>query len=56
LQITVAIIGPYGPERLLPALDSGDHLHPSPAGYAAMAEAIPLSLLSPQGNLQPKLR
>jgi lysophospholipase L1-like esterase len=47
---------PNHPERLLPALDSGDHLHPSPAGYAAMAEAIPLSLLSPQGNLQSKLR
>lgn len=33
-------------ERLLPAYDSGDHLHPSPAGYAAMAEAIPLSMFS----------
>jgi lysophospholipase L1-like esterase len=36
---------PEHPERLLAAFDSGDHLHPSPAGYAAMAEAIPLSLL-----------
>ena len=35
---------PAHPERLLPAYDCGDHLHPSPAGYAAMAEAIPLSL------------
>lgn len=35
---------PEHPERLLPAYDSGDHLHPSPAGYAAMAEAVPLSL------------
>jgi lysophospholipase L1-like esterase len=24
--------------------DSGDHLHPSPAGYRAMADAIPLEL------------
>jgi lysophospholipase L1-like esterase len=32
-------------ERLLPAYDGGDHLHPSPAGYRAMGEAIPLSLL-----------
>ncbi|MGA8025775.1 MAG: SGNH/GDSL hydrolase family protein [Bryobacteraceae bacterium] len=31
-------------ERLLPAFDSGDHLHPSPAGYAAMANAVPLSM------------
>jgi lysophospholipase L1-like esterase len=27
-------------ERLLPAYDSGDHLHPSPAGYRAMGEAV----------------
>jgi len=37
---------PARPDRLLPVYDSGDHLHPSPAGYAAMAEAIPLSLFS----------
>jgi lysophospholipase L1-like esterase len=35
---------PAHPERLRPAYDSGDHLHPSPAGYAAMAKAIPLAL------------
>jgi lysophospholipase L1-like esterase len=34
---------PQQPDRLLPAYDSGDHLHPSPAGYKAMGEAIPLS-------------
>ena len=28
---------PAHPERMLPAYDSGDHLHPSPAGYSAMA-------------------
>jgi lysophospholipase L1-like esterase len=39
-----AMRDPQHPDRLLPAFDSGDHLHPSPAGYAAMAEAIPLSL------------
>jgi lysophospholipase L1-like esterase len=37
---------PHNPPRLLPAYDSGDHLHPSPAGYRAMAEAIPLSLFN----------
>ena len=36
---------PAHPDRLLPAYDCGDHLHPSPAGYKAMAEAIPLALL-----------
>ena len=35
---------PQHPDRLSPAFDGGDHLHPSPAGYAAMGEAIPLSL------------
>jgi lysophospholipase L1-like esterase len=37
---------PDHPDRLLPAFDSGDHLHPSPAGYAAMAQAVPLSLFT----------
>jgi lysophospholipase L1-like esterase len=32
------------PDRLRADYDSGDHLHPSPAGYRAMAEAIPLEL------------
>jgi len=37
---------PHQPDRMLPAFDSGDHLHPSPAGYRAMAESIPLSLFT----------
>ena len=37
---------PEHPNRLLPAYDCGDHLHPSPAGYKAMGDAIPLSLFS----------
>lgn len=37
---------PSHPDRLLPAFDSGDHLHPSPAGYAAMAETIPVSIFA----------
>jgi lysophospholipase L1-like esterase len=35
---------PAHPARLLPAYDSGDHLHPNDAGYRAMANAIDLSL------------
>ncbi len=31
--------------RLLPAYDSGDHLHPNDAGYAAGANAIPFLVL-----------
>ncbi|MGD0629986.1 MAG: SGNH/GDSL hydrolase family protein, partial [Terracidiphilus sp.] len=38
---------PQHPEHLLSAYDSGDHLHPSPAGYRAMGEAVPLSLFAP---------
>lgn len=30
------------PLQLNPAYDSGDHLHPGPAGYKAMGDAIPL--------------
>lgn len=35
------------PANLLPAYDSGDHLHLSPAGYHAMADAIDLNLFTP---------
>lgn len=31
---------PADPVELLPAYDSGDHLHPSDAGYLAMARSI----------------
>jgi lysophospholipase L1-like esterase len=33
---------PDRPDRLLPAYDSGDHLHPNDAGYRAMAAAVDL--------------
>jgi len=35
---------PARPTQFLPAYDSGDHLHPSDAGYKAMGEAIDLAL------------
>lgn len=35
---------PARPDHIRADFDSGDGLHPSPAGYRAMAEAIPLSL------------
>jgi hypothetical protein len=37
---------PRSPDRLLPKFDSGDHLHPSPAGYSAMGKAVPLSFFT----------
>ncbi|WP_128804076.1 MULTISPECIES: SGNH/GDSL hydrolase family protein [unclassified Streptomyces] len=36
---------PYDPERMLPALDSGDHLHPNDKGMQAMADAVDLKSL-----------
>ena len=41
-----AVRDPRHPGRMLPAEDSGDHLHPSPAGYRAMAAAIALELFT----------
>ncbi|WP_298093490.1 GDSL-type esterase/lipase family protein, partial [uncultured Sphingomonas sp.] len=38
---------PVHPDRLAPQYDSGDHLHPSEAGYRAMGEAVPLGLFAP---------
>jgi lysophospholipase L1-like esterase len=37
---------PQNPARLLPAYDSGDHLHPSPAGYKVMGEAFSTRLFA----------
>ena len=37
---------PAQPERLLPAFDSGDHLHPNDAGYKSMADAIDLKIFT----------
>ena len=38
-----ALDDPKNPGRMLPAYDSGDHLHPSAAGAAAIAATIPLA-------------
>ena len=35
---------PDHPSRILPAYDSGDHIHPNDAGYVASANAVPLAL------------
>jgi lysophospholipase L1-like esterase len=37
---------PAHPDALLPAFDSGDHLHPNDAGYKAMADIIDLKLFT----------
>lgn len=38
---------PGRPARLLPAFDSGDHLHPNNLGYRAMAAAVDLRRFTP---------
>ncbi|WP_165985436.1 GDSL-type esterase/lipase family protein [Streptomyces sp. YIM 98790] len=45
LDLDLALRDPERPERLRPAYDSGDHLHPNDAGHAAMAAAVDLSVL-----------
>ena len=40
-----ALRDPSKPDWFLPEYDSGDHLHPSPAGYRRMAMEIPEALL-----------
>jgi len=40
-----ALRDPRRPDYFLPEYDSGDHLHPSKAGYARMAAEIPENLL-----------
>ncbi|MFJ8668301.1 SGNH/GDSL hydrolase family protein [Streptomyces sp. NPDC093600] len=39
------VADPADPDRILPAYDSGDHLHPGDAGYRAMAGALDLGRL-----------
>jgi len=43
VDFDATIADPAHPDRMLARYDSGDHLHPSPAGYRAMADAIALS-------------
>ncbi|GAA2587378.1 SGNH/GDSL hydrolase family protein [Winogradskya consettensis] len=45
LDFDAAVRDPAAPRNLLPAYDTGDHLHLNPAGYGALARAVPLRLL-----------
>jgi lysophospholipase L1-like esterase len=44
MDFDAAVRDPARPDHLAPSYDSGDGLHLSPAGYRAMAAAVPLSL------------
>lgn len=45
IDFDAALRDPEKPDWFLPEYDSGDHLHPSAAGYRRMAQQIPPSLL-----------
>ncbi|GGZ05727.1 SGNH/GDSL hydrolase family protein [Streptomyces poonensis] len=45
LDFDAVLRDPDRPSRLLPAYDSGDHLHPGGAGLAALAESVDLRML-----------
>src|SRR5579871_287082 len=44
VDFDAAVRDPNRPTRILPAYDSGDHLHPNDAGYVATANTIPLAI------------
>ena len=44
IDFDAAVRDPANPLQILPAYDSGDHLHPNDAGYQAMANAVNLAL------------
>jgi len=46
IDFDAVVRDPAHPDHLLPTFDCGDHLHPSPAGYKAMGDAVPLSLFA----------
>lgn len=48
IDFAAAVADPGHPQRLRPAYDSGDHLHPNAAGYEAMADAVSLAMLLPR--------
>ncbi|MER6010791.1 SGNH/GDSL hydrolase family protein [Streptomyces bluensis] len=45
LDFDAVLRDPERPSRMLPAYDSGDHLHPGDAGLAALADSVDLQLL-----------
>jgi len=44
IDFDAVVRDPASPTKILPAYDSGDHLHPGDAGYEAMGNAVDLKL------------
>jgi lysophospholipase L1-like esterase len=47
IDFDAVVQDPANPNKILPAFNKGDDLHPNDAGYEAMANAIDLSLIAP---------
>lgn len=45
IDFDAALRDPGHPARLLPAYDSGDHLHPNDPGYQRMANVVPMGFI-----------
>lgn len=54
VDFDAAMRDPARPSFMLAAYDSGDGLHPSVAGYAAMADAVPLAVLGSKAKPRAK--
>jgi lysophospholipase L1-like esterase len=50
IDLDAALGDPNDPLRLLPAADTGDHLHPNETGHRMMAEAVDRTLFRRGGN------
>jgi lysophospholipase L1-like esterase len=50
MDFAAVVQDPERPTRSRPEYDSGDHLHPSPAGYTALANSIDLHLFQAGGR------
>ncbi|MBV8938032.1 MAG: SGNH/GDSL hydrolase family protein [Alphaproteobacteria bacterium] len=50
IDFDAATRDPNDPKHIRPDFDSGDHLHPNDAGYAAMAGAVDLGMLRGAGR------
>ena len=45
IDMAAAVCDPTDPNKMLAVYDSGDHLHPGPAGYQKMADTVDVNLL-----------
>ena len=53
VDFDAAMRDPARPTRLLPAIDSGDHLHPNDLGYQRMANVVPLGWITASSDAPP---